>query len=651
MGEMKYPLALVVRAVDKATAPFTAMADKMTKATRPLNVGMERLGSRISVIGKRFSTMGKAVGLPKVAENIRGMGEAAGNFSGALGTLVGQLTAIGLASGLAFYGFVRGAEAAGSRLEDLSTKTGFAVNAFAELEYAAKRGGVENEQFAAGMGKFNKSLSEARRKAGPLYALLSKVAPLYAQQLKGVSSNEEAFNLVAKAMAKLPDSGRRAELAAAAFGEAGAGMALALKDGPDAVNALREEYRRLVGDQSAFAAGAGALGDSFDMLELALLGARNALAGALFPAVTKLSAAVTAFAVKNREGLRQWAERTGTAIQAWVDGGGLDRLSESLRSLASTVSGAVDKLGGLENAAKMAAVVLGAPLIGASVQLGVSVGQLAVSLGGLVARLWAVVAASKAGTVALGGLKAAALTAVVGPLKTAGAATVAFSSKLTTTLVGACTTAVAAIRAFSFTSLIAGLTSAATAVWGFTVALLANPITWIVAGIALLAGAVYLIYRNWGPISEWFSELWVGIKLVAAVAWIQFKSWLATNVAPIVAQLMGYWEPLEAFFVGLWDTIVAAFDSAMSKIAPVLEVLKALNPMRLFEDSASGPNLLAPRGAPLLPPGPAPLATQTGSEAFVQVDFNNLPAGTRVQPARGNTAPLALNLGYSMGPL
>ncbi|RYG20461.1 MAG: phage tail tape measure protein [Caulobacteraceae bacterium] len=46
--------------------------------------------------------------------------------------------------------------------------------------------------------------------------------------------------------------------------------------------------------------------------------------------------------------------------------------------------------------------------------------------------------------------------------------------------------------------------------------LLANPITWIVLGIvaavALLAGAAYLIYQNWGAIVAWFGGLWTRVQ-------------------------------------------------------------------------------------------------------------------------------------------
>jgi hypothetical protein len=52
-------------------------------------------------------------------------------------------------------------------------------------------------------------------------------------------------------------------------------------------------------------------------------------------------------------------------------------------------------------------------------------------------------------------------------------------------------------------SLIPILITAAGAAWGFTVALLANPITWIVIGIVALILALVLLYRKW----QWFHDL------------------------------------------------------------------------------------------------------------------------------------------------
>lgn len=60
-----------------------------------------------------------------------------------------------------------------------------------------------------------------------------------------------------------------------------------------------------------------------------------------------------------------------------------------------------------------------------------------------------------------------------------------------------------------------GIASAAAAlpglissVWGFTTALLANPVTWIVIGIATLTAGLILLWKNWDKVSAFIQNVW-----------------------------------------------------------------------------------------------------------------------------------------------
>ena len=60
-----------------------------------------------------------------------------------------------------------------------------------------------------------------------------------------------------------------------------------------------------------------------------------------------------------------------------------------------------------------------------------------------------------------------------------------------------------------------GIASAAAAlpglissVWGFTTALLANPVTWIVIGIAALTAGLILLWKNWDKVSAFVQNVW-----------------------------------------------------------------------------------------------------------------------------------------------
>lgn len=602
MAETRYPLSLVIRAVDNVTKPLQAINSRLEKTGARLSAPFQKLGASLGALSS-------AAGIPKIAESFRGVGTAAGEVGSRAAQLGTLLAGIGAAGAVGLYSLVRSSEAAGSRLNDLSNLTGLSVNAFAQLEFAAKQAGVENDAFAGGMEKFNKALSEARRNTGPLAALLSKVGPEYLRQLKGVKSNEEGFNLLAKAMGKIQDPGKRAELAAAAFGKAGLGMVNVLKDGPVGVDALRQTFARLAGDQSTFAKNFDALGDAFDNLELAGSSLRNVVGGALAPSLTNLAEVVTGFIVANRDGLQLWATKTGGAIQKWVDGGGVDRLVKGLGELKDTVSGAVDKVGGLGNALGLVAVAMAGPTL-------VSTGKLGLSL------------------------------------LTLGKDVLLLGFRLGTVLVGALGQAALGLLAFNFGPLIAGLSGAIASVWSFTAALLANPITWVVVAVAALAGAVYFIYKNWEPIKAFFSGVWDSLMSGVSTT----LAWVGENLGwTPLGMLVNNWEPVKTFFSDLWNSITEIFTSAWGTIKPIVDGMMAVAEFTpiggLMLAGASARESLFGGGGAASALGAAralPPAAGAGGDARVQVDFVNLPRGVRVTPTRDNTAALDMNLGYSM---
>ncbi|HEX7049462.1 MAG TPA: phage tail tape measure protein [Longimicrobiales bacterium] len=120
-----------------------------------------------------------------------------------------------------------------------------------------------------------------------------------------------------------------------------------------------------------------------------------------------------------------------------------------------------------------------------------------------------------------------------------------------------------AIRAFS--ALAGGLRLATVATWSFTASLLANPITWMVAGVVALAAAAFLIYKHWDAVSQFFVDLWNRVTRA-------FNA-IPTGVLVAVAPLIGIpvaiyrnWDKVSAFFVTVWEGVKAAFGSALDWI-------------------------------------------------------------------------------------
>jgi hypothetical protein len=573
---IKYPLSLVVQVTDKATGSLAGINAKIGKLTQPIRVPLRRLGNSLTAFSKE-------AGLPVLVDRFKGVGSSVKSVAQEAESLGKKLAGVTLLAGGLAFGLIHSSVEAGDKLGEMSQRLGISANGFAQLRFAAEQSDVEQEQFTSGMDRLNRSLGEMRAGGGQLFQFLNKVSPTLARQVKAADSTSGAFYLLVRAFEKLEDPAKRAALAAVAFGKGNLQMGQFAGMGEGAIDALRKRFGDLAGDQELFAKRSGDSDNAMRESRVALEGLRNAAVTGFLPAVTTLSTALADFLAKNRQGLAAWAERTGAAITAWVEGGGLERLGATLSEIGSTIAMVVDKLGGFKGVALIVAGVMGA-------KLAVSVGGLIVSLGQLSVALALTI-------VRLGAL-------AIGPI-------------------------ISAVSAFvGFVRIIYG---AATAMGIFNLTLLANPITWVVLAVVALAGAVYLIYKNWGPISGFFKKVWGGISDGVVKAWGGIRD----------------------FFSGLWDDIVGFFRSAWEKIKPIVDVMmdvaKFTSPIGLaVEAGKSAGDWWQSRNQPSLGAAGALPAAAGGGETRVVVDFNNVPKGVRVAADPQGDAPLDLSLGYSM---
>ena len=96
-----------------------------------------------------------------------------------------------------------------------------------------------------------------------------------------------------------------------------------------------------------------------------------------------------------------------------------------------------------------------------------------------------------------------------------------------------------------------GIYQVTAAIWAATAAMLANPITWIVTGIGLLAAALYLLITNWDAVVQWLNGVWKGCL-----------DWLASGWEGVKQAFAGFGEWLQ----GLWDKIVEGFNAFVEYI-------------------------------------------------------------------------------------
>lgn len=153
---------------------------------------------------------------------------------------------------------------------------------------------------------------------------------------------------------------------------------------------------------------------------------------------------------------------------------------------------------------------------------------------------------------------------------------------------------IAGLGAALLSALAPAIWAAVTATWAFTVALLANPITWIVIGIGLLVAAIVWLIMNWDTAVAWITEVWSGFmswigEVMAGFAtwwnemwagfgtwisdvwngfigfivgvWTGFVGWITGIVNGIVAWWNGIWAAVGAFISGVWSGFVATITA------------------------------------------------------------------------------------------
>ena len=96
------------------------------------------------------------------------------------------------------------------------------------------------------------------------------------------------------------------------------------------------------------------------------------------------------------------------------------------------------------------------------------------------------------------------------------------------------------------------------AIWAQTVALLANPITWIVVGVVALVAGLVLLWKNWGKVTGFIKNTWSKtpnwVKGIVAI--------LLMPILPILwagKLLITHWKSITAFFGRGWNWLKGLF--------------------------------------------------------------------------------------------
>lgn len=108
-----------------------------------------------------------------------------------------------------------------------------------------------------------------------------------------------------------------------------------------------------------------------------------------------------------------------------------------------------------------------------------------------------------------------------------------------------------------------GLGVLAAAIWVVNVAMYANPIGLIIAGVMLLIGAIVLLVTNWDAVVAFLVDVWNGwIDWVRGVM-IAFGTWWVELWAGFGAWITGVWEGFVGFVTDVWNGFISWIMSVL----------------------------------------------------------------------------------------
>ena len=426
-------------------------------------------------------------------------------------------------------------------------KVGMAFDTYQKLGYALQQSGVDAGGFNYMMQRLNRTMVDAASGNQNKMALFKDLGISIKDSSGQLRSQEAILKDLADVYKRVEDGPVKVAHALEMLGRQGANLIPLLNGGSDALKELMGAAYEfgIISDKDAHKAieFSNRLGE----LQRVFQSVRNEIGLALIPMFEKwlgkardIFVQVRGWIAENRE-LAERIGRIALAVSAFlVVGGALSILIGSLIFIIGKLTAVIRGAIVVFNLAKAATLGLKTAFVKAKS----SMLLFRIQYGLLVAK-------QKIAT--------AAMWLYNGAVSAAKVTSLAFTKGL-------------AVSKGAFLALGAGLKVATLATAKFTLALLANPITWVVVGIMALIAAVVLLIRHWDRVTAFFSGLWDRVKGIFSSAWEWIKG-LFLRFHPI-GLVIQHWETIVGWFRGLWDRVKTVFVSAWDGIGEFFSNLK-----------------------------------------------------------------------------
>lgn len=275
-GERGYSLNVIIKAVDRLTAPLRGMIGKVKAASAGVSGALDKSG------------------LPIFANRLKGVGTAIGGVGASAGKARDKLLGLGATLGITGTGMVMlvtSMASSAAEVQNWSNRLGVSTGYLQEMQYAAGQYGVEQDALIDGMKELSLRADEFALTGKGGGAEAFQRLGLSEKQIKGTMGNTEAlFELVTKQLGKVTNVAKRQRLVDELFGGSGGEqMAEWVSVGADQRAKLIEEARNLgvVLSDADIKAGRD-FNNQMKQMSGVLDGVRNTVGAALLPALSKM---------------------------------------------------------------------------------------------------------------------------------------------------------------------------------------------------------------------------------------------------------------------------------------------------------------------------------------------------------------------------
>lgn len=427
----EFPLSIVLRAVDKFTAPMRRMNARVAGFFKPF----EKLRSKLSALSA-------AAHLDKLFSRFGAFKDSVGAVIGKVTALSKKLALMAVAGAAAGFALVRSFAMSGDAAAKTALRLGIGVEALQEYRYAAERAGIPVATFDMAMQRMGRRVGEAAAGTGEARVALNALGISAIDAAGKVRSVEDILPELADKLSRVESANVRNALAMKLFDSEGVALVQMLEGGSKGLAEMREEARRLglVIDREATESSED-FADAMLNLKGSVLGVRNVIGSAFLPVVSGMIRKVTELTVGNRRNVDEWARDFADGLPDRLESlrAGFFGVLQELRALFSPVDFLINRFGLFRTVAIAIAAVIFGPLLAALGQMTAAFGMLTLAAArSLIVLSVGFIPMLKTGVLWLGRFALALLTQVI------------------------------------------------PAVWKFTAALLANPIVLLVTAVTLL---------------------------------------------------------------------------------------------------------------------------------------------------------------------